>query len=124
LRSRLPARVRCSSTPLSVSERAAAFNLTVIIVEKVASCGLFAVFQGEPGDKLAVVLHEVDPTDADDFALSHWVCEYDMVAAARDGGPFTRADLGHVFARARIDKLDHDHGSLVREIKQHRKEKI
>jgi len=56
---------------------------------------LLNVFQYQPGDEFSVVLHEIDPAGAYDFALSHGAGEDKLVAYAGDGRPLARSDVGH-----------------------------
>lgn len=76
-------------------------------------CTSSDILQRQAGDELTVMLHQVDPGYGHDFARAHWVGEDELIADAGDCGPFARADFGHRFAGARIDKLNHNHGCDV-----------
>jgi hypothetical protein len=69
------------------------------------------VFESNADDEFVVMLLQVDPRSVHNLVFSQRVREQKLVADSGDGVPFAGADFGHVFARARVDKLDHDHRS-------------
>ncbi len=80
-------------------------------VHDIGGAMLRQIFQRQPGDQFTVMLQQIDPACADDLALPYGVREQHLIAYSRNGWPFPRANLRHVFTRAHIDKLDHDHKS-------------